>query len=84
MKIKTNKINIKDQCDTSRLMMRIMNMINLSLVFDAFHGVRIYNRYFIYSTIITPTRPIKQANVFNVVAHGNKILQNNHTHSYST
>lgn len=27
-----------------------MNMINLSLVFAAFHGVRIYNRYFIYST----------------------------------
>jgi len=34
-----------------------MNVINLSLVFAAFHGVHIYNRYFIYST--TPTRTIK-------------------------
>lgn len=55
---KQTKINIRDQCDTSRLM-RIMNMINLSLVFAAFHGVRIYNRYFIYSTTVTPTRTIK-------------------------
>lgn len=59
MRIKTkNKINIRDQCDSSRLM-RIMNMINLSLVFAAFHGVRIYNCYFIYSTTVTPTRSIK-------------------------
>lgn len=70
LKIK-NKINIKNQCDTSRLMTRIMNTINLSLYFAAFH-VSI-NHCFMYSTTITPTRPIRQAN--SVAAHGNKILQ---------
>lgn len=48
LKIKEqNKINSKDQCDTRRLMMRIMNMVNLSLAFAAFHGVRIYNCFYI-------------------------------------
>lgn len=64
LKIKNkNKINIKDQCDTSRLMTRIMNTINLSLFFCCLS----------WCPTITPTRPIKQAN--SVVEHGNKILQ---------